>query len=101
MKRTKSSKAESSMRRHNASQLEASMSSAQALLWAAEWHVVHGRWPDRRWRVEGGRGGPSRMLTLKTAQRAVAQYGGRIVELVPSRRAYLKACKASCEGGVQ
>jgi len=43
------------------------------------------KWPNRkRWRVEGSRGGNSRMLMKDTATAACARYGGKVVEVIPS-----------------
>jgi hypothetical protein len=42
------------------------------------------KWPNRkRWRVEGSRGGNSRLLMHHTAQAARAKYGGAVVEVIP------------------
>lgn len=44
-----------------------------------------GRWPARRFRVEGTAVGSSRLLRLCDAERVARHFGGRVVEVACSR----------------
>jgi hypothetical protein len=61
---------------------------------ATEADVLHdvleygGRWPARRFRVEGSPLGASRLLRAADAERAAERYGGAVVEVAPSREAW-------------
>lgn len=70
--------------------LESMMGALQLEYYASTWHSQRGTWPRRRWRVEGSLGGNSYLLTRQRAEDAQAQFGGRVVERIPTRRAYLK-----------
>ena len=71
------------------SMLETQWTPDQALVWAKKCWIDQARWPSRRFRVEGGRAGNSRLLGKSAAENACALYGGIVVELIPGRRAYL------------
>lgn len=63
----------------------------EALAWAEWLYSNSRRWPDRRYRIETPGLGNSRMLTEGRANQDRARYGGRVVELIPSRSAYCEA----------
>jgi hypothetical protein len=65
---------------------------AEAIAWAEEYYEIHARWPSQRWRVETSvlR---SRLLGQKAAEKAAAQHGAKAIELIPSRKDYLKGRK--------
>jgi hypothetical protein len=64
---------------------ESMMTKDEVQAWANETLATTGRWPGRRWRVEGSRGGTSRLVTNAKAKVLVAQHGGVIVEMVGKR----------------
>ncbi len=70
--------------RANQHMRESMWTADEALAWAREHE--HGRWPRRRFRVEGGAMGNSRLLGKKAAQRAAREYGGHVHELIPTER---------------
>jgi len=70
--------------RHNFACLEAMWTYAQAMAWAESFWPS---WPARRWRVEGGRGGASRMLTQRKGEELQRRVGGRLVEVIPAKKA--------------
>lgn len=47
-----------------------------------------GRWPARRFRVEGSPFGNSRLLRAADAELAARRYGGQVVEVAPTRAAW-------------
>lgn len=70
---------------HDRAMHEATMTKEQALEWARK----QIEWPARRFRVEGTKAGPSRLVHRDTAQKIVHQYGGKMVELIhPWKREY-------------
>lgn len=87
----------SSLERHAARQAETYITAAQALAWAEDYYEQRRKWPRARYRVEGGVGGSSRLLTTDEATATVSRYGGRIVELIPSREDYLAKQKGTAK----
>ncbi len=78
---------------HNRACIEAMWTADDALAWAeSRWP----RWPTRRWRLEGARGGHSRMLTWKAATDAQRRVGGHLVELIPPIGQRPRATAADC-----
>jgi len=71
------------MTKHEQRMLEAQWSLSEALEWAVGEHELSGRWPSRRFRVEGGAGGNTGLLAMQAAKNAHAQFGGELVEVIP------------------
>ncbi len=81
------------MSQHVIAMREAQWTKAEAVKWARG--LRH--WPSRRYRVEGSRAGPSRLVSNYIAQTLVSEYGGKIVEIL-GHAGYemarnLKSCK--------
>lgn len=70
------------MSTHVRAVLESTWSTADAVAWADDL----GRWPRRRYRVEGSRCGPSRLVRHRVAVKLQRQYGGTVVEVIPPYR---------------
>ncbi len=64
----------------------------EAIAWAEKHYRDTGRWTTRRWRVEDTPGGNSRLLTHSEALKRMAEYGGRLCELIPNRKHYKYLC---------
>lgn len=58
-------------------------------MWTAEeataWDAGLKRPTTRRYRLEGSRAGNSRLVSLKSAEKLKAEFGGEVVELIPPR----------------
>lgn len=67
---------------HNLATQEAQWTHREALNWAVDRFYSIG-WPRRRFRVESGTGGNSRLTTKTAAQRLQARVGGSVVEVIP------------------
>lgn len=65
---------------------ESTMDKEQALKWAVAQYRDTGRWPVRRFRVEGTACGNSKLLTEAAAQEAKAKFGGEIVCMMPGKK---------------
>ncbi len=74
--------------------MEARLDRDGAIGWAERYHAEQGRWPTRRFRVEGSRVGNSRLLRQGEASAMAERYGGELVELVPSPEEYRQYCDA-------
>lgn len=79
------------VKKHNDAAQESMMTAEQAAVWAAEKFQKTGRWPVRRFRVEGATGGSSRLLSRSRAEATRVTYGGRVVEVVPTKDEALSA----------
>lgn len=62
--------------------IESVMSPEEIETWALEWYRERGRWPTRRFRVEGTRCGNSCLLTLPKAHSTRSRFGGTVKERV-------------------
>ena len=71
--------------------LKLSRAMEEAYIWDADaalkWASGLRHWPSRRFRVEGSRAGNSKLVCERDAIGMRIQYGGEVVELVPSARA--------------
>lgn len=67
--------------------VESTWTAEEALAWAREQYAAKGRWPSRRFRVDGAMGGSSRLLGPLAAARTRRTYGGWLVELIPRKAA--------------
>lgn len=70
------------MSRHERNMREAQWTQEQAQAWVNGTWERSRSWTTRRYRVEGARGGNSRLLTLAAAEATQGRYGGKIVELI-------------------
>jgi hypothetical protein len=71
---------------------QSAWTTAEAIAWAEEYYEEAHRWPSQRFRVESPYGN-SRLLGPKAADKSQARYGGKVVELIPSRKDYLRGRK--------
>ena len=72
---------------------EAQFTEEEALEWAESYYREYQFWPRRRFRVEGGPAGNSRLLTKSAALTAKYRYGGTIVQLICEARYYRDVCE--------
>jgi hypothetical protein len=80
-------------RAHEMAMLQTQMTRAEAIEWAEKRFARAGHWPTRRYRVQDSRAGTSKLLSKTEAHGTMTRYGGKIVELVPSRVDYLAEFK--------
>ena len=66
----------------------------QAIEWAEREYVRTGKWPNRRYRIEGGtlRSG---FLPKSKALRDAIKFGGWVNELIPDMIGYISECDAT------
>jgi hypothetical protein len=80
----------SNLKKLNQRMLESMWTPEEALKWAEEYYEEHHRWPTRRWRIETV-GMSSRLMVRKMAEATRAAYGGDMLEIIPSRKEYLRS----------
>jgi len=88
MSATREERARRALARHNRRSIEAGTPApklARMLVAASP------PWPRRRFRVEGTIGGPTALMRRERAERVVARWGGRVVEILPPYRAWRAA----------
>jgi hypothetical protein len=80
---------ESGLERHNRRSIESRWSHDDCMNWAESVYAETRRWPVRRYRVEGTPAGNSSLMPEPQARRTQRKYGGRVVEVIPSRKAFI------------
>lgn len=80
------------MTKHDQYLLESQMSADAAIAWAERQFEETGKWPTRRYRVDGTSVGNSRFMRQHDARDTLAKYGGELREMVPDREGYQRLC---------
>ena len=57
---------------------------------AEHWYKERGVWPLRRYRLESEEHGNSRLLSMYFASKAQYRFGGKIVEVIPTREHFIR-----------